>query len=223
MIAIPCMQTVPTQFLRCLEYMRRLPETYTTVSENTLIHDARNDMASLAITSGMDRILWLDSDMTFKPDLLLRLSERMDDGADMVCGIYFKRVAPTEPVIYSELRETERNGMPVITPVCYTDYPRDSLFEVGACGFGAVMTSVPMIRRLWDVYGPPFQYLHNIGEDFSFCWRAREQGFRMWCDSSVKVGHIGSFVYSEEAWVSQQFYQHEGANHHTTDNHVTTD
>ena len=202
------MASVPTGFLRSLEYMRRLPDTYTSVSENTLIHDARNDFAGIAIRNGFDRVLWIDSDMTFKPDLLTGLSEDMDEGRDMVCGLFFKRVSPTMPVILDRFEtRTHPDGEEYIKPVLKTDYPRDAIFEVAGCGFAAVMTSVPLLKAMWDKYGPPFSYHSNLGEDYSFCWRAKEIGAKIWCDSSIKVGHIGQAVYSEATWDAQQSRQ----------------
>lgn len=199
------MQTVPTAFLRSLEGMRRLPDTYTSIIEGTLIHDARNEFASIAIQHGFDRILWIDSDMTFPPDLLERLSKHLDNGKFMVCGLYFKRVLPTGPVIYCR---QERQTNPVlgehIRPVPYTDYPRNQTFEIDACGFGAVMTDVALVRAVWDRYGPPFTPYLSIGEDLSFCWRVREMGQRIWCDSSITAGHIGTAIFDEGTWIAQQ-------------------
>ena len=202
LIAVPCMQTVPTRFLRCLEAMHRTPDTYTVITECTLIHDARNEIASVAILRNLDAVLWIDSDMTFEPDTMLRLSEHIAAGHNMVCAPYWKRVLPTEPVLY---RRQERRTDPVhgeyIKPIPYLLYPHDRLFEVDACGFGLVMTSVPLLKAVWDQYGPPFSYYLNLGEDLSFCWRVREMGQKIWCDPAIKAGHIGSYVYDESSCV----------------------
>lgn len=207
MIALPCMQYVPTKFLRSLECMRRLPETYTSVSENSLIHDARNDFASIAIQNDFDRVLWIDSDMVFDADLLLRLSADMDDGADMVSALFFKRVPPTAPVIYSELREITDEHGDYIEIIPYLNYPYSSKFCVEACGFGAVMTSVSLLKRVWDKFGPPFSYYKNLGEDLSFCWRVKQLGIPIWCDSSIRVGHVGQLVFNEGIYINQTKYQ----------------
>ena len=208
LIAIPAMQTVPTKFLRCIENLRRLPDTYTTVSECSLIHDARNEFASIAIINGFDRVLWIDSDMVFDNDLLLRLSAHLDNGKRMVCGLFFKRVLPTAPVIYSrQERRTDPVQGEYIKPVIYEDYPTDKPFEVDACGFGAVMTDVALLKAVWDQYGPPFSHYMNLGEDMSFCYRVRQMGQRIWCDPSVTVGHIGQMVYDESVWLTQQAHR----------------
>lgn len=212
------MQTVPTAFLRSLEGMRRLPDTYTSISQCTLIHDARNEFASIAIQHGFDRILWIDSDMTFPPDLLERLSRHLDNGKFMVCGLYFKRVLPTGPVIYCrQERQTDPELGEHIRPVSYTDYPRNQTFEIDACGFGAVMTDVALVRAVWDRYGPPFSPYLNIGEDLSFCWRVREMGQRIWCDSSISAGHIGTAIFDEGTWIAQQRSALDRDDHQSSD------
>ena len=196
------MQTVQTKFLRCLENLQRLPDTYTSITECTLVHDARNEFASIAIMNGFDAILWIDSDMTFEPDTLLRLSKHIESGHNMVCGLAFKRVMPTSPVLWCR---QERCTDPVhgeyIKPVPYLRYPRDRMFQVDACGFGLVMTSVPLVKALWDQYGPPFSYYMNLGEDMSFCYRVREMGQTIWCDPTIKAGHVGTFVYDESSYI----------------------
>ena len=203
LIAVPAMRTVPTKFLRSLENLRRLPDTYTSISECSLIHDARNDFTASAIQNNFDRILWIDSDMVFMSDLLLKISARMDEGRDMVTALCFKRVYPTMPVIYKALEPLHNEQGEFLTPVPYGDYPRDDIFPVACCGFGAVMTSVDLLRRVWDRYGPPFDYHLNVGEDFSFCYRANQTGATIWCDSSIKVGHVGEIVYNEQTWIAQ--------------------
>ena len=40
----------------------------------------------------------------------------------------------------------------------------------------------------------------GYGEDLSFCLRVRDSGTQIWCDSSVKCGHVGMAVYDENAY-----------------------
>ena len=37
-------------------------------------------------------------------------------------------------------------------------------------------------------------------EDLSFCMRARDVGSEIYCDSRIKVGHIGQYTFSEEGY-----------------------
>lgn len=203
MIAVPCMSTVQTKFMWALESLHRLPNTYTSVLENSLVHDARNEFVSIAIANNVDRVMWVDSDMTFEPDTLIKLSKHIDSGKEMVTGLCFKRVIPTEPVIYKAFEEVQEPEFHY-HPVKYLDYPKDKVFQIAGCGFACCMTSTKLLKDIWDKYGPPFSFMGNVGEDQSFCLRATQMGRKIWCDSTIKVGHIGQIVIGESTWIAQQ-------------------
>lgn len=147
-----------------------------------------------------DRVLWLDSDMCFDRHLFRRLSEHLDLGKEMITGIYTSRKPPIRPVIYKNVffqpDETGTSGTPIAET--WWDFPRDDLFEVAACGFGAVMMTTDVLKRVQDAYGLPFSPVMGFGEDLSFCLRVKELGIPMWCDSSIKVGHVGTYQYTTE-------------------------
>lgn len=201
MIAVPCMATVPTQFLSCMLDLRAICPTRYVNTTNTLVYDARNDLALNAMAGGYDRIMWIDSDMKFQPDLIERLSKRIDDGADLACGLFFTRHIPTEPVIYKSIvQDRTPDGIDYIRTEKFLDYPKDDVFRIAGCGFGAVMTTTDLIRRVYERFGLPFFPLPSIGEDIAFCWRANQLGAVMVCDSSVRVGHIGYTEYNESLY-----------------------
>lgn len=208
LIAVPCMEMVHTDFMQAFVMLKRVGDTRFGITKCSMLHDARNTFASKAIQGGYDRVLWLDSDMVFKPDLMERLSADMDEGREFVSALAFKRVAPIDPVIYGSLTELE-DAPGLYRADALADYPEDQLFRIEGSGFGAVMVSTDLIKRIWDRYGPPFNYVANLGEDLSFCWKARQIGAELWCDSRVKAGHIGSMVFDEEIYREQR-KQREG-------------
>ena len=206
-IAIPCMDKVDTLFMASLLGMRRVGEVHFDIKKGSMIFDSRNEVAVDAITQEADRVLWIDSDMRFSNDLMERMSARLDEGCEMVCGLFFKRVLPTMPVIYKQLLPPKElsDGSKVKQVVAYTDYPKDKLFEVQGCGFGAVMMTKQLIKDVWDTYKqPPFIPMDWCGEDMAFCYKVREMGRKIWCDSSIKVGHIGQVEFGEETWRNQE-------------------
>lgn len=178
LIAIPTMDFVAAPFCFSLANMRRIGHTKIAMISNSLIYHARNMLAAQAIEDGCDYVLWLDSDMAFDSGLMERLHADMLQGYDFVSALYFKRLLPTEPVIY-------REGGGV-----YTDYPQDQIFRIGGAGFGACMMRTEMIANLYNRYGPPFNPLPDgTGEDVAFCRRAIEAGYELYCDSRIKVKH----------------------------------
>lgn len=201
LIAIPCMDFCHTDFLRALLSLEVSGENQFTFAQSSLIYDGRNLLTCVAIDGGFDRVLWLDSDMTFDPSTFRRLHEHLDMGKEFISGLYFTRKAPIRPVIYKSLRtELSPEGWVAGIADAYDDYPVDDLFPIEACGFGCVMTSVALLRRVRERFGQPFSPAAGFGEDLSFCLRVKELGEQLWCDSSIKCGHVGLTVYSEESY-----------------------
>lgn len=202
LVALPCMDMVHTVFMKSLMGMDRIGQCGFAFSCSSLIYDARNQLAKQAVTEGYDRVLWLDSDMDFQPDLLKQLSADMDEGREFVTGLYFKRKAPVKPVIYKSLGFYKDEGKEGVTPVAvpYEDYPKDSVFPIAACGFGGCLVSTDLIKRVGDKFGLPFSPVMGFGEDLSFCTRVTELGVEMFCDSRVKMGHVGLGTITEETY-----------------------
>lgn len=199
LIAIPCMDTVATPFMTSLMGLRRVGNTRCGVTVSSLTYDARNTLAAQALDSGCDRVLWLDSDMTFQPDLMVRLSEDLDRDLDYVAGVCVKRRPPITPVIYGDL-QYERTDSGIHSRAVPVTRIEPGLFPVAATGFGAVMMSCTLLKRVFDRFGPPFTPMMGLGEDLSFCWRVRELGEKMWCDGSVRLGHVGPREFTINDW-----------------------
>lgn len=200
-IAIPCMDMVHVKFVRSLLLLNTngYDATYE-IRNGSLVYDARNQLLATAKQIKADRILWLDSDMEFSTDMLQQLSADIDNGCDIVSGLYFKRKPPHTPVIYKECaiqKITPDQLMPLATS--YENYPKESLFEVEAFGFGCVLMNMAAASKVTGELGMmPFMPAAGFGEDLSFCMRAKHVGLKLWCDSRVKCGHIGYRVYTEE-------------------------
>lgn len=200
MIAIPCMETVPVAYVESLMRLKRPENTAICFKKNSLVYDARNLLSLMAIEQGYDAVMWLDSDMVVHEATLLALLEDMKEyDAQMVTGLYVKRSLPTVPVIYSDVHEPTVNPDGSVSGCMteYIDYPRDAVFPVQGCGFGCVITSVPLLKKVWETHWPAFTPYPWAGEDVSFCHRVNLIGEKILCDSRIKCGHIGTFVYTE--------------------------
>ena len=208
LIAIPCMDMVHTTFLRALLSLERAPGSVQyAISCSSLIYTARNKLLQQAVEQGFDRVLWFDSDMDFDRDTMLRLAADLDAGYEFVSGLYFKRRAPIEPVIYESVgyyHDKMSDGSEQVTPVAIPryDYPRDSMFEIEAAGFGCVMHTVDLAKRIIEKHGAPFSPILGFGEDLSFCKRAKDVGAALWCDSRIKLGHIGLGTITEDTYIN---------------------
>ena len=70
------------------------------------------------------------------------------------------------------------------------DYPRDQIVEVAGAGFACVLQKVEMLDVMCATYGVPFFPIAGLGEDLAFCYRAKQIDYKMYADTSIKVGHI---------------------------------
>lgn len=203
LIAVPCMDMMPTPFVRSLLFLRKGDEDRVILSSGSLVYTSRNQLLEKAIGYGFDRILWLDSDMdvpTFTMDLL---HEDVDAGHEIVSGLYFGRRAPYKPIVYKEcgIKDVE-DGKKLPYAATYADYPKDTLFQCEAFGFGCVMMTVDAAKKVCDKFGHlPFMPVAGFGEDLSFCIRAREAGIDLWCDSRLQCGHVGYKTFGADDFV----------------------
>ena len=205
LIAVPSHDYVHADFMRSLMELDKPADTGFVNVTNTLIYTARNLIAQEAVKHGFDRVLWLDADMTFPSDTLIRLAADMDEGRDLVTGLYFTRKEPVSPTLHKEIHwRIKEDGWIDGGATLYRDYPRDSVFEIAGCGFGCVMTSARILKRMVEKFGTPFYPLMGMGEDSTFCFRATEDGFRLYCDSRIRCGHIGQKEYTEGFYLNQE-------------------
>ena len=204
MIAVPCMDMVQTTFMESMMGLMSAGECQVSYTKSSLVYDARNMLASKALNDGFDRILWLDSDMVFRPDLLIKLSKDMNEGREMVSAVYFKRKPPFTPICYKTLEYSEHDNKPAYKLEPYLDYPKDDVFKAAGCGFGAVMMTTDLIRKVAERFGYPFSPMMGIGEDLTFCWRVNQLGIPIWCDSRIKVGHSGVMTVTEETYLTSR-------------------
>lgn len=194
LIAVPCMDQLPAQFAQSLATLNKVEDCQVAFQMGSLIYNSRNYLATMAIQKEFDYVLWLDSDMVFMPDLLQKLYEDRDKG-DIITGIYYRRVEPFRPVLFDKLE--------IVDGGCewtnLDEYP-DGIFEIEGCGFGCVFMPTNIFLDVANRFGNMFSPIGGVGEDLSFCWRARQCGYKIVADSKIQLGHVSHYV------VDKKFY-----------------
>lgn len=198
MIAVPCFDSVPTPFFSSMMLLdRSAGECSLVVNAGSLVYTSRNDIALRAIATEADFVFWCDSDMEFAPDTLTRLYKTLtENDYDIVTGIYCRRKPPYTPTLFDRLD--------IEGEVCwwseFHEIP-DEPFEVGGCGFGCVLMKTDVFLDVQGKFGNCFAPIANNGEDIAFCWRARQCGYKVYCDPSVRPKHIGQIA------IDMEFYE----------------
>lgn len=196
LIGIPTMDFVHVEFMKCLcALIQRLRDDRVDftldINSGTLVYLARERIAHRAVNEEYSHVLWLDSDMIFTPSIL---DDLMFSGKGFVTGIYHARRKGYASCIFKsiEINKIER----------FDEYPNET-FEIAGCGFGCVLVETEILKAVCLNKGTCFTPLKNLGEDIAFCQRAREMGYKLYCEPSVVCGHIGHIaIYPEdhEAW-----------------------
>lgn len=197
LIAVPCMDSVAAPFASSLAMLNRPGECTLAMVTGSLIYESRNKIAKQAIKMNADAVMWFDSDMVFSADTLERMVKHLEEGRDIVSGLYFRRVSPFSPVIFNKCGVDE-NG--VGHHENYDNYPKNQTFEVEGIGFGCVITRTKVLMDMLLNEHTWFDPLGGYGEDLSFCIRARKLGYKVYCDSTIKCGHIGHLMVDESVY-----------------------
>lgn len=195
-IAVPSMDQVPAHFAQSLAMLQKVGSCAVAFQIGSLIYTSRNELAKAAIKMGADYVMWFDSDMVFDGDTLRRLADDLDKG-DIVTGLYFRRVAPYSPVLFSKLEISGDR----CTWEELKELPKEDIFEVEGCGFGCVLMPTKILMDVSINYFDMFSPINGMGEDLSFCWRARQLGYKIICDQTIKLGHVGHYI------VDHHFYE----------------
>ena len=205
LIAVPCMDMLPAQFAHSLATLTSygIEDTQISVWFNlgSLIYSSRDQIAKKALLDEADLIMWFDSDMVFNPDTLQRMLKLIDEGNDMVTGVYYRRTPPFSPVVFETMEMNEEGSGFEWTE--FDEIP-DGLFEVGACGFGCVLMNTEIFVAVFAKFGLMFTPIANCGEDIAFCWRARQCGYKIIADPSISLGHVGYTIISKDFFKTYQ-------------------
>lgn len=190
LIAVPCMDMVSARFAQSLSTLKKTEHCVVSFLINSLVYDSRNKLSEYAVKGEFDFVLWLDSDMVFPPDTLERMLKTLDEHEeiDILNALYFRRGAPFSPVAFDVLElndkgECNYKDMEVVP---------SELAEIAGCGFGCVLMRTDCLLDIAGKYGGNvwFTPIGNVGEDCSFCIRARNEGYRIFCDPTINIGHM---------------------------------
>ena len=192
LIAIPTNDYIHYQFVECLtKLVRKLDEDgieYDVAFQGaTLVYVGRDKLAQKAMAECYTHILWLDSDMIFTEDLL---DDLMYSGKRCVTGIAHSRRAPHVSCVFKEI-------WPKVDRWDGCEYPNNT-FRIGGCGFACVLIDTEIVRNVYNKNGTAFFPMRELGEDLAFCKRAIDEGYEIWAEPSVMLGHIGHIpIYPE--------------------------
>lgn len=174
---------------------------------------ARNMAAARFLRSDADVFLAIDADITFQPEDAIKLCLKAQENG-IVGALYVKRLGNHGSPVYFF------DGDTVVFE------PDARLHEVEYLAGGFMAISRKVFEGIRDFHGLELLHGHEVTEeddrsywdffsarevwhessqgriheqeDWAFCGRAKEAGFKSWLDPSIRLGHIGQYVYTVE-------------------------
>ena len=149
-----------------------------------------------------DYQIWIDSDIVFNTQQFWQLLDLADNGEEggekeIVAGWYATEDGQTTSVAHwLEEDDFRKNGGVMNHETVESISKRKKPFTVDYTGFGWVAIKNGVFEKLpYPWFAPKMQVFESgavqdmCGEDVSFCLDAIEEGFEIWCDPRIRVGH----------------------------------
>lgn len=164
---------------------------------------AREEFARYALELGCEYLLMIDDDMLVPHDLFERLYKH---DVDIVAPLAFQRRPPYFPVIYRAWKGwDEERKEAFFSNELVKKYPKDTLFECDAVGFGAVLIKRWVLEKMTE---PRFMSTSPTGEDILFCYTAKENlGAKVFVDTGTKIAHLGAPKIIQEEDYEKEIYE----------------
>ena len=169
------------------------------VSFDALIQRARNDTIHIALETGVDDLIWIDSDIEWQPEWFFKLLEHP---VDVVGGTYRKKGDREEYVV--------RVPGPIDS--------KTGLIEVQGLGTGFLRMNRKAMQYLWDTNKSYIDKKDNkerrmifdvviagddlMSEDIYALQKLIDGGFKIWMDPAMTCNHIGPYKFQGDysAW-----------------------
>lgn len=167
-------------------------------TKESLINRARNELTASFLATDYTHMMWLDADIEFQPADVAAI---WNLEADIGVGVYAMKRAD------KQWYAAWKNGK-LVTDLDQFKEP----IEVDYAGTGFMLIRREVIETLVKKVGSyemrsgsraPGLYMTPIyndcleSEDYHFCRIAREEGYKVIMDPSVRLGHIGQYRYGE--------------------------
>lgn len=216
LICVPCHGACAAGFswslARAMSHFAMLPydgekKVDVTFVKSSNLPESRARLVARAYEMEASHILWLDSDMKFPADTIVRL---LNHNLAAVGANYPTKEIEARPTAYVDDED-------YIGPI-WSGEKASGLQRVTHCGLGVMLTDM----RVFDALALPFfafepqapDFVRHVGEDVYFCRKLGEAGIPVHIDHdlSKQVAHIGEFEYTnflsrEAEMVKQALYK----------------
>ena len=210
-IAMPCYDSVKINtMLSVIKLVQQLAKSGIEVGINTmkspLIHQARNYLTSVFLTTKYQYLLFIDSDVEFEPESILRM---LVAKKEIICTPYRVKAEQLDKHIYTvEFKDPEH--VPILP---------GGLVEIEAGPTGLMLIDRKVFEEIiknhhdlkinneampdagkshkfyYNFFDFGFKDNYAMGEDISFCRLARRNDFKIYANTESTTKHHGSWAW----------------------------
>ena len=210
-IAMPCYDSVKINtMLSVIKLVQQLGKSGIVVGINTmkspLIHQARNYLTSVFLTTKYQYLLFIDSDVEFEPEAVLRM---LVAKKRIICTPYRVKAAKLDKHIYTVEFKDPKNIPMMPGGLVELEAGPTGLMLIDRVVFERIIKNhpelkitnpaIPNAQKSHVFYYNFFDFGFNdgyaMGEDVSFCRLARGNGFKIYANIESPTGHHGSFAW----------------------------
>ncbi len=157
------------------------------VAERSNASKGKMELARQAMMSGEDLFL-IDTDMVFPPNTLeLVVASQLEANADIISGYALMGSEKREPAIFKPMAIGEPFER-------WVNHP-SGVIETGGSGMYFTLIKNNVIMELKHKAFLEEDYCdERVEGDLIFCMKARKAGFKIFCDTSIKIGHLRSLI-----------------------------
>lgn len=178
------------------------------VRNESLVQRARNRIVAEFLASGCDQLVFIDADIGFQPDHLLRLVTHAEE---MVGGLYRKKTLDEVSfAVNFDIRPDGTSERIEKTGLIAAKHLATGFLKIRRVVFDRMREAMPHLRyrahpseggegewrdHLWsffDCWICPATGVY-LSEDWGFCERWRAIGGRCWVDPTMILQHFGQF------------------------------
>jgi len=204
-VLTPCGEKVDYEHSRSVSYLKRFGVQVLQIHGVTSIDVARAILATQGMDSGVDIMFWIDSDIVFDASAVLSVARHCHEGPYAVLGAAYSARSRGKGLAVSFPVETKRVTFyaPGVHPAHAVGMGftavRTEVFATLAHSLEKVSVGNPNAGvRVWPFFLPMVVNGAYLQDDWAFCHRATEVGFKVGIDVEPRVLHKGSHMFTVE-------------------------
>jgi glycosyltransferase involved in cell wall biosynthesis len=210
-IAMPCYDSVKINtMLSVIKLVEQFRYSGVKMGINTmkspLIHQARNYLTSVFLTTEYQYLLFIDSDVEFEPDAVFRM---LVAKKDIICTPYRVKSEQLDKHIYTVEFKDPKNIPFLPGGLVEIEAGPTGLMLIDRTVFEKIIKNHPDLKIknkatptadkslefYYNFFDFGFDNHYSTGEDISFCKLAKENDFKIYANTESTTQHHGSYAW----------------------------